>query len=295
MTKLHLSAISALVFSAASVHAVTSVSTYDTLGSSNSYIAVSAAIGNVGGSDPAQQALQFTASQTVKLTDLDLVLGTVLIGHGSGAATVELHLDNGNTPGALVESWATPSVTSTTGTLLSLPATGATLAANTKYWLTVTSAPSSLLGGGWFMSSTTVPAGILVANRYGSTDPWNNFTYYKPEAVRLTGDAVIPGDANEDGKISVDDYALLDRGFSKHLTGWNNGDFNGDNQINSADYAILDAASLAQNALSPALLAAHEAEFGPTYASQLAAAVPEPTALLSLLPALPFLIRRRSR
>jgi Dockerin type I domain len=275
------------------VQAVTTVTAYDTLGPNNSFIAVSAAFGSIGGPAPAQQALQFTPTQTVRLTNLSLVLGTVLIGQGPGPARVELRLDSNNTPGALVESWTTSSLQSEAGSLQSLPAPlGVTLAANTKYWLTVTSDPNGNLGGGWFMAATNTP-GTLIANRYGTIDPWNTFTFLKPEAVRLTGDAVSPGDANEDGKISVDDYALLDRGFAKHLTGWNNGDFNGDNQITSADYAILDAAALSQNALSPSLLAAHEAQFGPQYATQLLAAVPEPASMALLLTAFPLLTRRR--
>jgi hypothetical protein len=92
----------------------------------------------------------------------------------------------------------------------------------------------------------------------------------------------INGDATLDERISADDYALLDRGLDKHLTGWANGDFNGDGVVNSADYLLIDAQYALQQggALSPDLLAAREAQFGAGYVAALEAAVPEPAAAL---------------
>jgi PEP-CTERM motif len=48
------------------------------------------------------------------------------------------------------------------------------------------------------------------------------------------------GDANLDGVINMDDYALIDNGFNNHLTGWRNGDFNYDGTIDSNDYILID-------------------------------------------------------
>lgn len=88
--------------------------------------------------------------------------------------------------------------------------------------------------------------------------------------------APLAGDANNDGKINADDFALTDRGFAKHLTGYANGDFNTDGIINARDYLILDsAASLTHFTPAPISL------------------IPEPSLLLSC--AAPFLIRRRRR
>ncbi|HZZ42626.1 MAG TPA: autotransporter-associated beta strand repeat-containing protein [Tepidisphaeraceae bacterium] len=88
------------------------------------------------------------------------------------------------------------------------------------------------------------------------------------------------GDANVDGKINADDYALLDRGYAKGLTGWSNGDFNYDGVVNSADYMLIDTAYGVQNGgLSPSFLASREEEFGQAYVTQLIAAVPEPTSM----------------
>ncbi|HZZ45048.1 MAG TPA: dockerin type I domain-containing protein [Tepidisphaeraceae bacterium] len=101
------------------------------------------------------------------------------------------------------------------------------------------------------------------------------------------------GDANLDGKVNADDYALLDRGFAKHLTGWSNGDFNYDGIINSADYLLIDRAyALQGNPITPTFLAERESEFGEAYVQSLLTSLPEPSLLTACLFA-PFLIRRR--
>jgi hypothetical protein len=106
----------------------------------------------------------------------------------------------------------------------------------------------------------------------------------------------INGDATLDERITADDYALLDRGFAKHLTGWANGDFNGDGVVNSADYLLIDAAYAQQEgALSPALLAEREAQFGAGYVAALEAAVPEPASALALAGLATLAATRRRR
>jgi hypothetical protein len=91
----------------------------------------------------------------------------------------------------------------------------------------------------------------------------------------------LPGDANGDGKINADDYALIDRGFDKHLTGWTNGDFNADGVINSSDYLIIDREFGNQTGVfDPGLLAEREAEFGDGYVTELVGMVPEPSMVL---------------
>ncbi|HZZ43008.1 MAG TPA: dockerin type I domain-containing protein [Tepidisphaeraceae bacterium] len=102
----------------------------------------------------------------------------------------------------------------------------------------------------------------------------------------------LPGDANGDGRINADDYALTDRGFAKHLTGFSNGDFNNDGVVNAADYMILDTAYLQQNpSAAPSLLSARDAQFGPAYVSTLLTSLPEPSLLTAC--GLAFLPRRR--
>ena len=48
------------------------------------------------------------------------------------------------------------------------------------------------------------------------------------------------GDANLDGTVDSADYSLIDKGFSLHLTGWNNGDLNYDGIIDGSDYTLID-------------------------------------------------------
>jgi hypothetical protein len=88
------------------------------------------------------------------------------------------------------------------------------------------------------------------------------------------------GDANLDGKINADDYALIDRGFAKHLTGWTSGDFNYDGVVDQNDYLLIDRAYLLGQApgFNPgSLLADRDSQFGDAYVSSLLASVPEPS------------------
>jgi hypothetical protein len=108
------------------------------------------------------------------------------------------------------------------------------------------------------------------------------------------------GDANLDGTIDADDYALLDRGYAKHLTGWINGDFNYDGQITSDDYLLIDRTLFSQaQGFSPGFLSMRESQFGRQYVSALLASVPEPSlslfAAYSLASLLPGRRRRRRR
>jgi autotransporter-associated beta strand protein len=107
------------------------------------------------------------------------------------------------------------------------------------------------------------------------------------------------GDANVDGTVNADDYALVDRGAARGLAHWFNGDFNYDGVVSSADYLRIDTSYgiLNPGVLSPSFLAARSAEFGSEYVSQLVAAVPEPTGvgLLVSVGAAGALGRRRNR
>ncbi|HZZ41838.1 MAG TPA: dockerin type I repeat-containing protein [Tepidisphaeraceae bacterium] len=114
------------------------------------------------------------------------------------------------------------------------------------------------------------------------TDTIAKYTYY--------------GDANLDGKINADDYALLDRGFAQQPADphWTNGDFNYDGIVNSADYLLIDKSfALQSGTLSPTFLAERESQFGDAYVTQLLTSIPEPSLLAASGLALPLLSRRR--
>lgn len=140
----------------------------------------------------------------------------------------------------------------------------------------------------------------IVDNTNGTSDGWSiYFTGAANTAVRpqllVSYFLHLPGDANDDGKINGDDFALTDRGFRKQLTGWSNGDFNYDGIVDSADYLILDGALKSQGGLSPDFLAAREAQFGEAYVEALLASVPEPSCLALAGVAAAFVGGRRRR
>lgn len=158
-------------------------------------------------------------------------------------------------------------------------------------------------GSGWYLTNSTDP------NAVGKS--WYNGGAYlindtkSPTNLSAFGklvwaDTRLPGDANSDGRLDADDYAVLDRSLAagNAQAHWFTGDFNNDGHVNAADYLILDAASAlaAGGLLSPGLLADRQTRFGSEYVAALTTAVPEPTAPLLLLAtatALPVLRRRK--
>jgi hypothetical protein len=113
----------------------------------------------------------------------------------------------------------------------------------------------------------------------GATATWSGVSV---DATSLLIKYTWYGDANLDGRVRADDFALIDRGFARHLSAgsarWTDGDFNYDGSVTSADYLLMDAAYGTQTGvLSPELLAEREREFGEAYVAALIAAVPEPS------------------
>ena len=62
------------------------------------------------------------------------------------------------------------------------------------------------------------------------------------------------GDLNLDGRVSADDFLLLDRGFAKGLAGWINGDVDYSGAVTAADYLLVDRSfALQSGPLAPEL------------------------------------------
>ncbi|HZZ45049.1 MAG TPA: autotransporter-associated beta strand repeat-containing protein [Tepidisphaeraceae bacterium] len=150
------------------------------------------------------------------------------------------------------------------------------------------------------ISSSTLRTDLLTHELFSSTadaDPQHllalGYSDSTPTLITLT----TYGDANLDGKINADDYALLDRGFAKHLSSWQSGDFNYDGVINSADYLLIDRTFLLSQApgFSPgSLLSQRESQFGPLYVQQLLTSLPDPSLSSILYPlSTLFFLRRR--
>jgi len=110
------------------------------------------------------------------------------------------------------------------------------------------------------------------------------------------------GDANLDGVINADDYALTDSGYFSNIVdgGWLFGDFNYDGVVNADDYALLDSAYFANGAplsaggLAP--LSGGSASPSAGLAAGGTSAVPEPASLALVgIGAAGMLLRRKKR
>jgi hypothetical protein len=120
---------------------------------------------------------------------------------------------------------------------------------------------------------------------------------------RVTGSELLVqlthiGDANLDGRVDADDYALLDRAYASSLPNahWTDGDFNYDGVIDAGDYQLVDRAYyLTHDGFAPGFLARRESQFGDTYVSTLLARLPEPSLGAWLIVAFPLFVRRRAR
>ncbi|HZZ42722.1 MAG TPA: dockerin type I repeat-containing protein [Tepidisphaeraceae bacterium] len=154
----------------------------------------------------------------------------------------------------------------------------------------------------------------LLISSTAAADPQHRLTlgYAEASTLGLTSFGGLPvdstslltkltylGDANLDGKITADDYALLDRSFNKHLADahWTDGDFNYDGVVNAADYLLIDkTVTLQSGTFSPSatLLAQREAQFGDAYVTELLTSIPEPSLLVAFgLAAIPLIRARR--
>jgi hypothetical protein len=119
-------------------------------------------------------------------------------------------------------------------------------------------------GGGWggtgiVIGATPYPTGDLTSlgvataeqvNGVGTTDTvlWSGKTITGSDTLVMY---TYGGDANLDGKITVDDYARIDANTSTGANGWYNGDFNYDGRINVDDYSVIDFNLAIQESTNP--------------------------------------------
>jgi autotransporter-associated beta strand protein len=183
---------------------------------------------------------------------------------------------------------ALTSVSVTTDTLRSLLSTGYS--------------GGSWTGPGITSSSAANDPNHITAIGYASASDLGVSTWGSASvaAANIVAKYTYTGDANLDGKINADDYALLDRGFAQSQSGtltdphWINGDFNYDGVVDSNDYLLLDTTYLTLNpSAAPTILAQRDSQFGDAYVSTLLTSIPEPTSLTACLFAGYLFSRRR--
>jgi len=105
--------------------------------------------------------------------------------------------------------------------------------------------------GSWNGSIYTGITGMIQSGRNGGA--WNGNGIVTSSAsgkfttldiAEIAGDVVVKftygGDANLDGKITIDDYVKIDTGVAAGRTGWINGDFNYDGNVSIDDYLVID-------------------------------------------------------
>ena len=136
----------------------------------------------------------------------------------------------------------------------------------------------------WSSGAGTVPLSTLVLNLDGRTlnaaraitgngqyiVGWGTSASGSYDAFLLT--SVLPGDANLDGQVDVNDLTIVLSNFGQSGMTWSQGDFNGDGRVDINDLTIL---------LS---------DFGKTYGAAGVNAVPEPGTLLYFVAGLASLL-----
>jgi hypothetical protein len=114
------------------------------------------------------RGMQFTPSQTVMLSSLELALGEAYFPSGdvaqSGTANVMLTTDNNNKVGTVLESWTSASISGSPGNASVLTFTSVLtplLKAGTNYWIVLGDASGSGLSGAWCFAETSAPSDVL--------------------------------------------------------------------------------------------------------------------------------------
>jgi hypothetical protein len=162
----------------------------------------------------------------------------------NGASGIKIAIDNSNTGG--VAAGTQPPAGSefpagvTTGVEVAIPLS---LLGNPTSPLKVTALVN---GGGHDFLSNQVLGPVIPAPDFGNLGEPRTTDFSTISGDQFFTVPLLAGDANGDGFVNADDFARIDRGFNKHLTGWSNGDFNNSGTVDQADYQIINAAFAAQ-------------------------------------------------
>jgi hypothetical protein len=176
----------------------------------------------------AELTLTSGATVTVGAGAAKLVLGSLDL---DGSSTLELATASLLVRNGTVGSWNGSTYTGITGLIASGLNGGAWDGSG------IVTSGADALGVLTTLAPATVGE-VLGIGAGGDTSVWNGETV-------TAGDVIVKytyaGDANLDGEINADDYALIDFNAHGQLTlGYYNGDFNVDGSVNADDYALID-------------------------------------------------------
>jgi autotransporter-associated beta strand protein len=244
-----------------------------------------------------------TAGRLTLAAPANAISGTLAVTGGTLALTGQMTAANVNAAGGqldlgpvrLVVDYATTSPLDSVRAQLLAGRNGGTWDGTTGILTSAAQAPAEpnqRLAIGYLEASQLL--GLTGAD----TAAWDGRTV---DATSLLTKLTWYGDANLDGRVTPDDYTLLDRAVALGGLGgvakWSDGDFDYTGTVDAGDYQLIDRVFHQSNGLplDPTFLAAREAQFGSDYVAALVASVPEPTGLTVATIATGLLAGRRRR
>jgi hypothetical protein len=132
--------------------------------------------------DQYQRGMQFTPSQTITLATLELAIGVAYFPSVQpGTAEVQLMTDSNNAPATVLESWTSTTLSGGPGNASVQTFTSVRtpkLTAGVNYWIVLSDATDSALGGAWCFAESSAPSYVLTM--------WANETTGSTSFTQLT-------------------------------------------------------------------------------------------------------------
>jgi hypothetical protein len=189
-----------------------------------------------------EEGMQFTPSQTIQLSTLNVALGLAFVGGKTttGPAEIQLLSDVNNQFGSVLETFISTTNPVATGSLFTFTSVATpTLKFGSKYWIVLSAAPQSSLDGAWYFAETNQAGGnVLTAGAIVGGTPT-----YIPRTRGFQSEVIgsIPGDVNDDGVINQTDLNIIRGNNGKTISGGISvGDLNGDGVVNQDDWSLFD-------------------------------------------------------
>lgn len=176
-----------------------SVIVYDNLGSAPYDVDGYSTFGLYSDGDTYQRGIQFTPSQTVTLSTLQVAIGEAFFTSGnsaqSGTASVQLMTDHNNAPGVTLESWTSANISGSPGNASVQSFTSVltpTLTAGSNYWIVLGDASGSSLGGAWCFADDSHTGDTLTMWANLTTGSTNFTELTRGFRSQVAGNALVP-------------------------------------------------------------------------------------------------------